>query len=306
MRAPHLLLLALLIPEVVLAQTTTGNYITLQYQSRDTVVLTSANCGGTVSVNYMVVFNSGSLCSTQMTSWLTAGTSCGDAMATGDLELQSPDISQIRTGTLTFSVNSLPIFAGASRDGGSSCTTYAGETEMKLCAAYKYTTGVGQCNPASIAKPSTPLTVRFDNSPPPAPTVDEVVSLDRALLVRVTPPEVKDVAVIELQYREAAAMGEFVPAGSFAISSSSGKVNNLVNGTEYEVRAFAVDEAGNRSLLPSNSGRGTPIYTNGFWDRYRGAGGQEQGGCAVGGGGAAGLGMVLLAGIRFVSRRKRS
>lgn len=301
------LLLALLVPGVVLAQTT-GNYITLQYQSRDTVVLTSANCGGTVSVNFTAVSSGSSLCETQMKAWITTGTTCGDAPAAGDLELNSPDISQLRTGTLTFSVSLLPLFGGAGRDGGSSgCTSYAGEANMRLCAAFKYTTN-GQCNPASIAKASTPLTVRFDNAPPPAPSIEEVVPLDRSLLVKVVPPDVKDVALIALEYRalDDAGVSDFAGGGSFAVSSTSGKITNLVNGTEYEVRAFAVDEAGNRSVLPSGSATGTPIYTNGFWDRYRDAGGQEQGGCAVGGGDAAGLGLVLLAGLRFVSRRKRS
>lgn len=60
----------------------------------------------------------------------------------------------------------------------------------------------------------------------------------------------------------------------------SHRIENLVNGNLYLVAVQAVDSKGNVSEF-SEPRRGIPMPTDGFWERYKQAGGDEPGGCST-------------------------
>jgi hypothetical protein len=83
-------------------------------------------------------------------------------------------------------------------------------------------------------------------------------------------------------------------------AATSGWVDDLVNGATYDVTVLALSAAGNPSQ-PSNAMSGSPIPADDFWDRYTGAGGQEEGGCAAGA-----AGPLALAGLAVAFARRRA
>ncbi|RKH39149.1 hypothetical protein D7X12_24345 [Corallococcus sicarius] len=95
-----------------------------------------------------------------------------------------------------------------------------------------------------------------------------------------------------LRFRKAAGEGNVVADG-------------LINGVTYRVQARVIDEAGNEGDL-SDAAEGTPVKSNGLFDAYVDAGGQERGGCAATGGGIAGGAVLAALGIWLSSRRKVS
>jgi hypothetical protein len=82
-------------------------------------------------------------------------------------------------------------------------------------------------------------------------------------------------------------------------AATRGWVDQLVNGATYDVTVVGLSAAGNPSV-PSNALSGSPIPADDFWDRYRAAGGQEEGGCAAG---AAGPLALLGLAAAFARRR---
>ena len=82
--------------------------------------------------------------------------------------------------------------------------------------------------------------------------------------------------------------------------TTSTRVENLTNGTQYDLQVTAETSGGNESPR-SNTVTGTPVQVDDFWRLYKNAGGQEEGGCA---GGAAGL-VAILALVPLVLRRRR-
>lgn len=83
-----------------------------------------------------------------------------------------------------------------------------------------------------------------------------------------------------------------------------GRVDGLVNDTEYTVEVTAVDDAGSTASAGNESPRsepttGTPVTSVDFWAHYHDLGGQEQGGCASSGG----VGLMALVALLFLRRR---
>lgn len=96
-----------------------------------------------------------------------------------------------------------------------------------------------------------------------------------------------------------------LPGSTNAVSSASTNGNsvtieNLVNGTTYDVVVYAFSVGGNRSAEVS-AGTATPAEVDDFWETYRGEGGRETGGCASGG--AAGI--LAVAGVLAALRRRK-
>jgi uncharacterized protein (TIGR03382 family) len=96
-----------------------------------------------------------------------------------------------------------------------------------------------------------------------------------------------------------------LPGSTTAVSSASTNGNsvtieNLVNGTTYDVVVYAFSVGGNRSAEVS-AGTATPAEVDDFWETYRGEGGRETGGCASGG--AAGI--LAVAGVLAALRRRK-
>jgi hypothetical protein len=294
--------LILTVPGLALAQST-GNSVTLTVLGEDSLVVGRSHCGETRGIDWTATVN-GLACG-DIDIWVTAERSCSsEGPKTSDLRATGRADPNLRSGTVSITINNgLPIFGGATDAGTTSCETFEGLAEMQICAQFVVATG-GQVCPSNTKVPtSIPLT--FDRKPPGAPTIEAVDSLDRALRVHVTVAD-NDTSVIQVLTRMATdGGGDFFFSGEFPSSQASGKIIDLENDVTYDVQAIALDKVGNTSV-PSNIASGQPIYTLGFWDRYRNAGGQDTGGCTAAGGSVTGLSLALLAGLRLFSRRKRS
>lgn len=91
-------------------------------------------------------------------------------------------------------------------------------------------------------------------------------------------------------------------AGKFSGIKRSYRLTDLENGTTYEVAVRAIDDKGNESEF-SGVGFGTPVPVDDFWDRYKEAGGQQQGCSTSTGAAALALPMVLF--ILLTASRRR-
>jgi hypothetical protein len=92
------------------------------------------------------------------------------------------------------------------------------------------------------------------------------------------------------------------------VTSSGNYIEGLVNDVTYTVQVVALSIAGNPSP-PSPSTTGTPRAVDDFWDTYRNANGDEEGGCGLPGAGALallGLSALLPRVVGFVGSRRRS
>lgn len=84
-------------------------------------------------------------------------------------------------------------------------------------------------------------------------------------------------------------------------TGSSGRIEGLKTGVEYQVRVIAFSSADNASE-PSDPVPGTPVPVQDFFEHYQASGGQEQGGCASGPAGALG---ILGAALALALHRRR-
>ena len=296
MRSTFVLSMLLLVPGLGAAQS-----ITLDFQGLDTVVVTSSECGQVRSVNWSVAGGGGVVPCSGLLLWVTKGTCTGDGPGTNDQdlgEISSSVWASTPTGTVQIPIDNLPLFDAS---GGTGCGQSVVEQDMKVCAQFKYASSyLGTCSSPQTVRVSTPPIIRFDNKPPAPPTLGEVVVLDGALSVTFT--HGSDVVLVRAEYRpfDSTGTASFISGGSTTVDRSSFKVEGLTNGTLYEVRARAEDAAGNLSDF-SGIVTGTPIHTDGFFDRYLSSGGQETGGCAAAGGGAAAW-LALAVGLIFRRR----
>jgi hypothetical protein len=145
--------------------------------------------------------------------------------------------------------------------------------------------------------------VRFDTQPPPKPTITAVTPRDAALGVTVTAEEDATVLVTASLPGTDGGTGTEVASDTTTATEGLANLEGLENGVTYQIVARATDVAGNSTN--SDPSEGTPIKSNGFFEAYVGANGQETGGCGAAGGGLAG-GAVLAALGFWLSRRKQS
>lgn len=88
---------------------------------------------------------------------------------------------------------------------------------------------------------------------------------------------------------------------SGSLTATSFRLEGLVNTVVYNVRVHSFSTADNESI--SDAVQGMPELANDFWNAYRAAGGQEEGGCGLGSAGPIG---ILLAAAAIAVRRRRS
>lgn len=145
------------------------------------------------------------------------------------------------------------------------------------------------------------VAVRLDTIPPATPQNVRASPLNEGLLVEWDmPTDVKGAARYRIHVTP--------PSGSPVVKTLEGsglrrgRVDGLVNDTEYTVEVSSVDDAGSSASAGNESPRsepvtGTPVPSVDFWAHYHDAGGQEQGGCASAG--TAGLlALLVLFGLR--------
>jgi len=293
--------LALGLSAAAAAQTITSP-LSLNFNGQTSITVGPTSCGNSVSVTWTAT-PVGQACS-DIQLWVTSNGACSDAPATGDQQISSNGLLltnwiSTRTGSVAIPVSALPIFSVASSDGGTLTCGAAIQKDLLVCAAYKYgTVGLG-CTSSTVAKAGT-TTLRYDAQPPGAPSLNAPTPLDGALLLSVASTD-SDTAIIHFGVR-AAGETDFASGGDMGTDQSTLRLSGLTNGVAYEVQATAEDKAGN--VGPASAVvTGTPVHTTGFFDRYKGSGGEEAG-CAATGVSGPLLGAALLTGFFFARRRR--
>ncbi len=254
----------------------------------------ASSCGGTLQATWTSTLR-GVPCG-DMAVWITNG-ECGDAPATGDHSLDSVTsalVLTVRTGTITINLAQTPTgdLTGftSELDGGASCGQPDTEVDMKLCASIPLQSGV-----SCIQNHASPLDIVYDTKPPATPSIDTVTVKDASLQIGVTYSSDSEFVYVEAK---GAGEADFGHSTQIVVAdTSSGTISGLVNGTTYDLRAYAVDAAGNVSGY-SDIVSATPLHTTGFWEAYRRAGGQAQGCSAV-------WGAPVLAGALLLLLRRR-
>ncbi len=293
------LLIALTLTASAAFGQTTGTIVLLTPTNDTTLRVPKEPCDLTRTVNW--TFNGATtlLCS-DLRFWLVSGTSCSDEPSGTYEEL--PKVSQSalltqRTGQISFEVGDLPGFGV----NDVTCPAPGREDEYRLCASIKLPGGTfgGECGSGSFQKDD--IQVIYDAQAPDAPSIENVAGLDKALSVRVDPPDDANRVKVTAERVDG--------GGSRTIEQSAEqtlfRIEGLENNVTYRVTARALDSADNESDA-SEPVEGTPIFTRGFFDRYVEAGGSEQGGCGAAGAGVAGGWVLVALGFWLSSRRNRS
>jgi len=244
--------------------------------------------------------------------WLTT-TSCGTAPSTtnipADVTVQTIQVGDLTagtsSGTFTFPFNSLPGFVSLPDGGGFSCGSVNDFTNF-LCAGVTTAATGGMCNGATATAP--PVNMRYDNIPPIPPIVG-ITPLDTKLGVNISPGDPNDTLLYyTAQYALAFPDGDagtYFNSGCGQISTTNSKctISNLVDGTDYYVVGYSVDEASNVSVASAPM-PGTPVLTYGFYANYLNDGGQP-GGCGSAAGGAPSALAFTTALLLFAVARRR-
>lgn len=287
--AMRLALLLALLPAAALAQTTG---LTLQIQGQSSQTVSGSDCGATTQLTWSVGVT-GVACS-NLVLWATTGT-CGSEPGTGDFQIANisrATWSSQPSGTETLAISDLPISDGT--DGGS-CGA-ATEVTINLCGALTYASY--DCSYGSQDVEASETTIVYDALPPAVPTVNAVTSLDSGLRVGLTIDS--DTTRVDVQYREQGT-STWLSGGSLSSGEGGLTLKGLTNDVVYEVRARAIDAAGNQSDF-SEIKTGTPTATAGFWAAYKNGGGTETGGCTAGGAGGLLGGVLVLLGLVWRKR----
>ncbi len=235
----------------------------------------------------------GVICS-PLTLWVTTG-ECGDTFALTDKRYsdipQATVAGTTKTGAFQVKLSELPGFSTA--DGGVICGTEGVESTTRLCGALSYSNSL-DCNFGTKAiLRADPLTIIYDTKAPTAPSLDAIVEKDTGLQVDFTATD--DTLLVEFEVR-AQGQTDFTFSREADGTGTSVRLTDLTNGTTYDVRAYAVDAAGNRSGF-SEVLSGTPKQVDGFWATFRGSGGTEQG-CSSVPGGFVVVGLAIAALMR--------
>lgn len=260
--------------------------------TEDQLVIGASACG-TSRLVYWVWNQIGTQPCNNMRIWATDG-SCGNEPGAKDVEYPSVNpllINTTRRGTIDVVINELPGFAtGATPCGAAETLT----KEHKICASVPTALQCGLQN--NTFTTASPLRISYDAQPPNAPIIDSVSSQDKALKVAFTVSS--DTAQV-IPFSRAQGNTDFRRHKTLSLGGGREVVvDELLNGTTYDIRLRAIDAAGNESA-DSELASGTPKRTVGFWGTYRDAGGTDTGGCTM-----APVGLVPLAALLWTIRRR--
>ncbi|MEW5743747.1 MAG: MXAN_2561 family MXYO-CTERM-anchored protein [Myxococcota bacterium] len=278
-----------------LAQTTTTSALELGAGNSfsNSFTVGAGDCSLKLRVRWRYNYSVGPLC-TPLKLWSTDG-ECGETPGTNDVrydDVPNITVSTVREGTFDVAIDELPGFKeGTATPCGSANLTKT----HKVCGSMEY--NVTSCGFSTASKlQASALKIVYDTQPPTAPTITDATALDNS--ARVNFSVSSDAAVVIAEVR-AQGTADFSAGGEVLASAGSIKVSGLVNGTTYDIRLRAKDEAGNVGE-PSDPVAVTPIKTIGFWGAYRYKGGTDQGGCSS----APGL-LFPLALLWTLRRRRR-
>lgn len=270
-------LLLSLVASSALAQTTTTVTFGIRetpQSTTDQIVIGASACSETRIV-YWLWNQIGTIPCNNMRVWATDG-SCGNEPGSKDVEYASVSpllLQQARQGSFSITIAELPGFAA-----GTTTPCGAAETltkDHKICAAVP--TAVSCGIQSTTVTTASPLRIIYDAQPPNAPVISDVASQDKALKVSFSVSS--DTSEV-VPFTRALGETDFRRHKTVSLGSSrSISVDELLNGTTYDVKLRAIDSAGNEST-DSELASGTPKRTIGFWGAYRDAGGTDTGGCS--------------------------
>jgi MYXO-CTERM domain-containing protein len=282
--------LSLLLPGLALAQ------ISMTVNGQSSMTVSTGDCATEVPVTWTL--STAGYVSSDLSFWATTGT-CGDAAAAGDVSYDSVSQTTLlttRSNSFVVKVTDLPMFS--SSDGGY-CGSVGTNRTVKICAAISIATSSYVA--ATVTKVSSPPTIVYDTEPPGPPSLDDVVAMDKALIVKFS--VATGTTLVRFEVRPQGGT-DFTPSESVSGDSTAVTLPGLDNDTTYDVQAVGEDAAGNVSD-PSNLISGTPVRSDGFFAVYRRSGGTGNGGCTMAGSGTLAV-LGLLAAAGFVFRRRRS
>ncbi len=269
----------------------------------ETYTFRDDQCDATISVQW--IYTSGIVCS-NLKLWATENSSCGDVAAANDLgydEVSNLLVQTQKSGTFSVDISKLPGFANAPTDGGTAvrCGDLGVTKTHRICGAMTTSFQVGCFSPTAFD--ASPLELVYDTKPPSLPTIT-VSAQDGAAKVEFSNLD-SDTTTVFAEYRpwDVSDAGAYVQTDPVVSTTGFVKIANLTNGVQYDVRARAVDAAGNQSDATAAQ-QVTPIRAIGFFGELRQDGSTEQGGCAV----AGSMLMLPLAGLalaRALARKSR-
>ncbi|QAT86800.1 fibronectin type III domain-containing protein [Corallococcus coralloides] len=310
--------------------------------SNNTVTVPRSECGNARRFSWS---RTGNICGGSLFIYATTG-SCGGEPTATDLKLVSLGSSDTTaSGTVNFSVQQVLAARGGGTDGGpaATCDSQTSEISFNLCASARQVGGYlgTECQTAYANVGSPTFVLKYDPQPPATPSIAAVIARDSALSVQVDGAEADSTVIVEVAMVASGDAGTDTDAGTdadagtdvdagtedggqglvgaLALEGTTGPVTRvdkaagegnvvipgLTNGVTYRLQAIIRDAAGNESPA-SAAVDATPVKSNGLFDAYVDAGGQERGGCAATGGGIAGGAVLAALGIWLSSRRKVS
>jgi uncharacterized protein (TIGR03382 family) len=262
-------------------------------------------CNDTVRVNWSTTGLSTAIqCGSGIQIWVTNSNSCGTSPGTSSTDGGSDFVLDTQpltttTGTESFVVSQMPGLANLN------CANQVIDVTNSVCASAQYRpSNVTDC---TTSQAST-LNVRYDTQPPSAPSLS-LLPQDGRIVVSFSPngSNTNDILNYQAEYAvqpSDTSAPQYISTGQVSAQSARIEINGLVNGTTYLVRGYAFDEVDNRSSASDPPQTGTPEATDGFWGRYKQAGGDDLGGCSATGIGlpSAIFGLAVLAAL--VRRRR--
>ncbi|WP_208721254.1 MXAN_2561 family MXYO-CTERM-anchored protein [Corallococcus aberystwythensis] len=288
----------------------------------------------------------GAICGGSLFIYATTGTCGSEPAATDLRLETFTNSSTTTSGTVNFSVAQLLAARNTGTDGGTgtTCDTQTGEISFNLCASARQVGGLygTECQTAYANVGTPAFVLKYDPQPPAKPSIATVIVRDSALSVQVDGAEADSTVAVEAAAVALADGGTGTEdagtdvdagtdldagtddgglglVGALAVEGTVGPVTRvtkaagegnvvvtgLTNGVTYRLQATIIDAAGNESAQ-SAAVEATPVKSNGLFDAYKEAQGQERGGCAAAGGGIAGGAVLAALGIWLSSRRKVS
>lgn len=283
--------------------------ITLTFTGSSTTATTlnkgPGSCNDTVRVNWATSGLSTAVqCGSGVQVWLTNSSSCGTSPGTSaadggsDVVIDTEPLTTT-TGTPSFTVNAMPGLVNVD------CSAAGIDVTNAICASAQYRpSSITDCTTAQ----ATTLNVRYDTAPPDAPSLS-LLGQDARIIVNFTPngSNTSDILNYQAEYAvqpSDTSAPQYIPTGQVSAQSARIQIDGLVNGTTYLVRGYSFDEVSNRSSASDPPQTVTPEATDGFWARYKQAGGDDLGGCSATGIGlpSAIFGLAVLAAL--VRRRR--
>jgi hypothetical protein len=160
---------------------------------------------------------------------------------------------------------------------GLSCSAST-ETDYYLCLKFTYSVENILTGVTANYNYYAAAALRFDVKAPGAPTDPKAEGGDTNIKVSWTEPGDDDLLEYHVFYREEGATDwPSDQESTVAAGTTKTTLSGLTNGTVYQIKVVAVDEAENESA-DSEVATGTPMPMADYWEYYHSEGGEEQGG----------------------------